>query len=657
MTHSTKVIHKAATPLPGTAPGKLETIPFIISSEEKDLMDDVIVQKGITPVSDRIPAQVDHSGQVRDIVGNWENIRRVGTQTLADLRLLPKGVSPMADLVRAISDAGVRLAASVGLRVLKSEPIKDSKRGGIRYLETLLTEASVVVVPAHPEALQVVRSLLPPGSKENRALEQLIQQREEERKDAILNKRLPPGVRPKSLQGVFMKTIAEQILAEEAALEELRNEQTETVKKLTETEDEAEVAALEEAGEALAGQIDKKIKRIESLKNIEKSLAPRQGDRGNPAPAVVNRNNVRERKPDGDDVVRSAICCLESHIKRLPLEEVIKARYGDNEQVAVVTRAAQNPAMTNVPEWAGALVRDTYGAFMDMLAVASVIPQIPMQRYDFGNYHSIKIARRTSRPPADPNLASAFRGEGAPIRVGAVSLASDSLTPKTAGVIGTFTMELFEQSTPNIETEIRKWIIEDTAIAFDLVFLSANAVSTISPGGIRAGQDPSDTAASTGNSAAQITADIRARAQKMAENGLGFRPVWIMNPARKVGLELSTTAAGSLSFPTVSANNTLLGYPIVTSLTVPDDIVYLVDAEGLAYAGGAPQFLASEVATIHEEGATPLPLVTGAQGSGVSASPQRSLYQTYSSALRGIYKVDWKVVRPGSVQTITGVSW
>lgn len=656
MTNSVQIIHKAAPPLPESAPGELETIPFVLSTEDKDLMDDVIVQKGITPVSSRVPAQVDHSGQVRDIVGNWENIRTVGKRTLADLRLLPKGISPIADLVRAISDAGIRLAASVGLRIVKAEPIKESKKGGIRYLETLLTEASVVVVPAHPEALQVVRSLLPKGSPESKVLSQLVKQ-QERKTDELLNKRLPPGVRPNSLQGIVMKTIAEQILAEEAALEELRNEQTETVKKLTETEDEGEITSLEEAGAALAEQIDKKIKRIDSLKNIEKSLAPRQGTRTNPAPAVVNRNNIVDRKPDGNDVIRSALLCLESHVKRLPLEEVIKARYGDNEQISVITKAAQNPAMTSVPEWAGALVRDTYGAFMDMLAVASVIPQIPMQKYDFGNFHSIKIARRTSRPPTDPNLASAFRGEGAPIRVGAVSLASDSLTPKTAGVIGTFTMELFEQSTPNIETEIRKWIIEDTAVAFDLVFLSANAASAISPGGIRAGQAAGDTAASTGNSPAQITADIRARAQQLAANGLGFRPVWIMDPARKVGLELSTTAAGSLAFPSVSANNTLLGYPIITSLTVPDDIVYLVDAEGLAYAGGAPQFLASEVATIHEEGATPLPLVTGAQGAGVAASPQRSLYQTYSSALRGIYKVDWKVVRPGSVQTITGVAW
>jgi HK97 family phage major capsid protein len=647
------IIHKAGKQIDSAASGSV--IPFVVSTDSVDLMGDQIVQRGIETPSKRIPAQVDHSGRFADSIGFWDNLQvDKGGQTLADLHLLPRGTSPLVDLVWALRDHGALLAASVGMRVKKWEPIVDaiSKKatGGRRFLQTVLHEISLVVSPANHEALEIMKSAykLKPGSREEKALDKLVTKRL-----LFARSNAAPAVAPKS-GTKLMKTIAEQIQEAEALLNELKDEQLDITKALGDETDEDAKAALSENGSAVAEKITKAIARIDQLKAIEASLVPRARPLG--APALVNKNNVTDHKVDGMNIVRSALCIYESYLSRQPLDEVLKSRYGGNEAVETVTnlvRAVQNPALTTVPQWAGVLTRETWGAFMELLAFDSVIPQMPMMKYSFDQYGKINIGRRNAQP--SPNLASAFRGEGAPIRVGAVSLGLDSLTPKTAGVIGTFSMELFEQSTPNIETEIKAWIQEDTAQAIDSIFLSNQAGTTIQPAGIQNGVVPPNSAASTGNTAAQITADIRGRAQQLAANRMGKKgsTVWVMNPARLVGLQLATTAAGTLAFPTASSG-TLLGYGIVTSNTVPADIVYLVDCSAVAFASAPPNFLGTEVATIHEEDAVPLPITDGA---GVAAAPVRSLYQTYSSALRGVYKLDWKVMRPGAVQILTGVAW
>jgi hypothetical protein len=139
---------------------------FVISTEQVDLMGDIVVQAGMTPVSERIPAQVDHSGKMRDLIGWWDNIKTESKRTLADLILFDQDKGfVMADMVRALGDAGVRLAASIGFHPDLNEGgyelIRDPSNDwvtGIKFLRSKLVETSVVVVPANPGALSV-RSL------------------------------------------------------------------------------------------------------------------------------------------------------------------------------------------------------------------------------------------------------------------------------------------------------------------------------------------------------------------------------------------------------------------------------------------------------------------------------------------------------------------
>jgi hypothetical protein len=77
----------------------------------------------------------------------------------------------------------------------------------------------------------------------------------------------------------------------------------------------------------------------------------------------------------------------------------------------------------------------------------------------------------------------------------------------------------------------------------------------------------------------------------------------------------------------------------------------------MSVAGDDPRFEVSDQATLHFEDTTPLQLVTGAQGSGVVASPSRSMFQTDSLALRMILPMNWAMRRTGVIAWITGVTW
>jgi HK97 family phage major capsid protein len=395
--------------------------------------------------------------------------------------------------------------------------------------------------------------------------------------------------------------------------------------------------------------------------------APAQQRGGAPGLAL---SGAMKAKPSAKLFVRSAIAAFEAHHTHQLLEDILERRWPDEvgllETATLVTRigkAAQNPAMTTVPEWAGALVRESWAAFMDLIGTEAVIPQIPMQRYTFDGGAPIKIPVRVD-DFANQHLGAAFRREGDPIRVGAAKMGTQELAPYNMGVIGTFTMEMLRRSVIDFEAAVERWMRQDTARVLDTAFLdAAAAIPGLRPAGLRNGLPAGDTAASTGNDSDQILADLRARIQSMANQGLGRAPYWLMHPSRAAGVAMATNAVGDLAFPTM-ANGTLASIPVRTSLYVPIDVVFLVDASEIAFAGGNPEFAYSDQATIHEDAG--MPLVDGAtadtvlpivDGAGAAAQPVRSFFQTYSGGIRSVWDASWGKLRPGAVQTITGVAW
>lgn len=463
-----------------------------------------------------------------------------------------------------------------------------------------------------------------------------------------------------------MKTLAQRIQDTQAALNASRDKLTEATKALDDATTPEDIEATTTLVDQLTDETEKAMTTLAALQRAEKVLGVQTitgaaNDDGRSAAIGTAHPRVPKEK-QADLIVRSAVVAFEAFHRREPVETVLARRYGEDDATRAVvlqltTKAAQNPAMTSVAGWAAELVRTSFAAFMDLLTPESVIPRMPLQRYDFGSSAKITIPMRTGSGVGlpTPNLAGAFRGEGDPIRVGAISTGSANLTPKSLAVIGTFTLELLEESTPSIEDVIRNAMVRDTGIALDLAFLGATAGTAKQPAGLQTYATGANTRAASGTTAAAITADLRGAAQQMATTGNGRRPVWLMNDARAIGIELALTAAGNPAFPTM-ANNMLLGYPVVRSLNVPAAIVFLVDAGEIPFAGGAPRFLGSDVATLHEEDTTPLPIASPGAPATVAA-PARSLYQTNSAALRAVWKVDWTNLVTGAVQTITGAAY
>jgi len=119
---------------------------------------------------------------------------------------------------------------------------------------------------------------------------------------------------------------------------------------------------------------------------------------------------------------------------------------------------------------------------------------------------------------------------------------------------------------------------------------------------------------------------------------------------------LTAANTGIFPFRDEIRGGTLNTIPIIDSATVPAKTLILVDAaDFVVVGGGAPRMEISDQATLHMEDTTPLDLVSGSPGT--AASPQRSLFQTDSLALRMVLPLNWTQRRAGTVAWTQNVTW
>ncbi len=580
-------------------------------------------------------------------VGVWENIRVEGGKLLGDLKLAAKGTSDFIDEIIALVEQGILKATSIGFR---SGDVIENAYGGYDLSANYLLEVSLVSVPDQQHALRKSLSKHLSSSEielicsVNGACN-LGSTEEKSSVNAEINQPKQTTIK----QGINM-TYAERI----AALQKSVSAKQATLDGLNGAA-ELNDAQLDEMGEltkSIASETDR-IAKFEAMEKSTKGLVPAK---------VIAPQTVAKTFEDNaavmEFIVKAALVNLESTITGISVDEAITKRYGADKivksaQAFMSTKAGtpQDPAMTTVPEWAGALVQQGFGAFLDLIKVDSVLAQLPLAIYNFNGYNSIKIPKRAKRFPDDKNLAGAFVGEGAPIRVGAATLGSITLTPKKLAVIGTFTSEMFEQSTPNIESSIMRWMREDSSLKLDTVFLSAGAGTTIVPAGAYNGVTP---IVSGGVTVDKLDIDLGKAIDQMEAAGAGVRPYWVMSKSRLRMLSRLRLATGDRAYPELAQGN-LMGFPVASSTTVKSTEIGLIDTDSFAMSGGVPKFMASSQATLHEEydETAVLPIVDSA---GAAAAPVRSLYQTDSHAVRMIQPIDWSSLREGSVQLINAIA-
>ena len=369
----------------------------------------------------------------------------------------------------------------------------------------------------------------------------------------------------------------------------------------------------------------------------------------------------RKAAEPGDYVIRHFLAKTLAFVTKRPAEVVLEEHYGahgDFEATRGVhdwyTRAATAPATTTTAGWAAELAVTGQGEFFNQITAGSVFQPVASRgmQITLGRYGQISMPTRA----ATPTVAGSFVLEGSPIPVRQAAFTTVTIGLKKLAVITSYTREIAEHSTPEIEMILRQLIVDDTGIAIDTVFIDNVAATAIRPAGIRAGVAGLTPTAGGGFTA--LVGDIKALVGALAGVNALRSPVWIMNPVQQIAISLTQNNDGDFPFQADINANRLLGYSVVVSSTVPAGMVILINADDLMVVqGNTPRFDVSDQATLHYEDTSPLQLVTGAQGSGVVASPSRSLFQTDSLALRMILPMNWALLRTGSVAWVTGVTW
>jgi len=666
-----------AAPPPGS-----DRREFVMSDGSVDRMGDVIDPAGwdlssFTAGSKFNPiALFNHKPDM--VVGSWSDVRVNGGQLIGKFNPLAPGTSELADSVRKMIEQDVLRAVSVGFEPKAREPLNekaDKNYGPWRFTKQSLLECSIVSVPANANAVAIARSL----NLSTKTVSEIFGEPARSFEPSSTGKPATPNPEPKRVTKMSNDTVTNKIQNAQQVINGLMASYQELAGKDDLNEDETR-----RYRDELPAQIKSARAELESHKTAERLLfgetrssepsppSPFSGQIIAPTPAkndpitsvseTIRVPAMPKRKLEASDHQFRALAAWTksqaSHEQDIgqTLRTMYPGPHNSNEITGMVLRAAVNPANTTVATWAAELIQTDTMPFMDRLIADSIYLQLAGMgvRYTFGNAGVLKIPVRANTP----NLAGNWTAEGGAKPVKRASFTTVSLSPNKLSVISTFTEEMATYSAQSIEQIIRQAMSDDTSMALDGYLIDNVAFAAgIRPAGLLNGVTPIVASVLTPATAAMV-ADLKALIGAIIAAGGGRNIAIIVNPAQALSLGFAQTTTGDFLFEDRQEAGSKFGVRFIVSASVPAGRVIAVDAADFATANGdAPRFAVSTDATLHEEDTTPLALVTGAQGSGVVASPMRSLFQTDAVAVRMSLYVSWVMRRAGMVQTIAAVSW
>jgi hypothetical protein len=235
-----------------------------------------------------------------------------------------------------------------------------------------------------------------------------------------------------------------------------------------------------------------------------------------------------------------------------------------------------------------------------------------------------------------------FVGEGSAAPLAQFSLAGVDLACKLL-ILSAVTGELEAAGPEAASVVIGRALAEATAKSLDAaVFSTTAATAGTRPAGLLNGVTP--ITATAGGGLAALVADLGNLAYEIADGGLSADDmVIITHPETATKIRLTASPAFA---------NTVLGTPQVAVGTV-----IAVAPAGLAVAySGVPDIETSIEAAVHFEDTSPLQIASGAQGSGVLATPTKSAFQTNLIIIKVRCRCAWAAL-PEAVQFLTGATW
>src|SRR5580765_4906420 len=477
-------IKQTAAPPPAADP-----LEFVMSDGSVDRMGDVIEPDGwrLDNFHKNPIALFSHDPLLP--IGKWHDVGVRDGQLTGRLELMPAETYLQRQIQTAVK-AGVLRAVSVGFHSDKFEPL--GKSGGLRFTEAELVECSLVSVPANPNALAIAKSL----GISPQAERLIFGVHADEDEPAPRGSHGVHATKEANRKFNRMTTYSERI---EHAQQEVNGLQDQLA-GLPDVEDVAKVSDLTQRIGEVRGKIFAWVEAEKALGNEAAPITvpkdriqvytPTQSLPGS-APKSWAQPKRKETPPE-DHILRHFAATTLAYAKRQPVEVALAEMYGSYGDYEVTKgivewrqRAATAPATTSTAGWAAELAVTGQGEWFNAVMAGSIFQPVSARGMSvtLGRYAQLSMPTRATTN----TIAGSFVAEGAPIPVRQAAFVPVTIGLQKMAVITSYTREIAEHSTPQIEMILRQLIMDDTGVAVDTVFIDNVAVSAIRPAGIRNG--------------------------------------------------------------------------------------------------------------------------------------------------------------------------
>jgi hypothetical protein len=311
-------------------------------------------------------------------------------------------------------------------------------------------------------------------------------------------------------------------------------------------------------------------------------------------------------------------------------DEVMFRHWPNDNDAGLVLRAATNPATLTTPAWAGALGYTATADLLSSLAPASAGTAL-LKRCLTLNWDSA-AAIKVPAINAAASYAS-FVGEGAPIPVAQFTTGGITLSPRKFAVLTMFSREMFQYSTPTIETLVSLALRESVGLALDAALFSNSAGDTVKPPGLLNGI--SATTPSTASPLVEaMTEDIATLSAAVATVSGNAPIVLIMAPRQAAFARLR-----------IEADN----FEIFASTALADKTIIALATNALAsVVDPQPRFDTSIESAVHMDTA-PQP--------GIANAVTVSAFQADLISLRLRFDVNWGLRSASGIAFISNTAW
>jgi hypothetical protein len=348
---------------------------------------------------------------------------------------------------------------------------------------------------------------------------------------------------------------------------------------------------------------------------------------------LVPEDLHRDLRPS-DIFIRAVAALLSAHQDFIP--DPIPRHWHEDPAVEMLTRAATSPAMITGLGWADSLAQTALADFVLSIgpqsAGAAVLRRaISLQ---FSNNAAIKVPSITS---AAANAG--FVGEGNPIPVRQLSFdAGVTLAPRRFVALAEFTREIFQHSTPSVETLVRAVLSESVGAALDSAMFSFTAGDATRPAGLLL--NLSATTPSAAGDWAMLN-DVEILAGAVAPVSSNAPLLFVASPKQAARLRFS---------------NQIKDIEIFGSSALADKTIICNAGNCLCSAiDPVPKFDVTDQATVVMRDD---PTALGTVGSpNVVGAPARSQFQSDVIGLRMRFEMSWGLRSATGLAFMNAVNW